>query len=202
MAADSHYEILHPDDLQALTAEGSIIASEDPGTLRMHKSRLYHSSDEEYKNITLPSPIAGSTNEDFVKIPAFLISRETLIYIGFTDTAAKTIWVHWNNINNNSREIDGGPVTFESTFRARVHNRGEDTYSADDDEWRALMDVLGLAQDFQGSMLTPCCKGIRLTESCKFWILDTLSACYDDLKEIQTTSRERAMAARRVASPS
>jgi hypothetical protein len=121
-------QVLHPEDVQALTREGTIIAADRPGIRRIHKRRPNRSSDEEYKDLAIPSPPSTISSpaspapiEDFETIPDNLVSRETLLYLGFVDTAAKTIWGCWCNWGSDQgREADGGPVTFESIFRSYI----------------------------------------------------------------------------------
>ena len=77
-----------------------------------------------------------------------------------------------------------------------------DTYLDDDAAWRETMNSAGINQSLQNAIMTLSCKDMRLMESCKYWLLDTVSAKYASLKDIQATSRERVMAARRAATRS
>lgn len=207
MSSVLYGQVLHPEDVQNLTLEGTIIAGDSPSIHRIHKRRLNRSSDEEYKDLTLPSPpstissrVSSVPMDDFETVPDYLVSRESLVYLGFTDTAANAIWGRWSNWGNDQgRETDGGPVTFESMFRSHIYGNGTDTYLDDDNAWRETMNSAGINQSLQNAIMTPSCKDMRLMESCKYWLLDTVSAKYASLKEIQATSRERAMAALRAA---
>jgi hypothetical protein len=203
-------QVLHPEDVQNLTREGTIIAGDSPSIHRIHKRRLNRSSDEEYKDLALPSPPSTISSrassvpmDDFETVPDYLVSRESLVYLGFTDAAANAIWGCWSNWSNDQgRETDGGPVTFESVFRSHIYGNGIDTFLDDNNAWRETMNNAGINQSLQNAIMTPSCKDMRLMESCKYWLLDTVSAKYASLKEIQATSRERAMAARRAATRS
>jgi hypothetical protein len=210
MSSDLYGQVLHPEDIQNLTREGTVIAGDRPSIHRIHKRRLNRSSDEEYKDLTLPSPPSTISSRassvsvnDFETVPDYLVSRESLVYLGFTDAAANAIWDRWIDFGNDQgREIDGGPVTFESMFRSHIYGNGTDTYLDDDNVWREIMNSTGINQSLQDAIMTPSCKDMRLMESCKYWLLDTVSAKYASLKEIQAASRERAMAARRAATRS
>lgn len=142
----------------------------------------------------------GSPNtvnlEHFIDIPEVLYSRETLTFLGFNESATEIIWSRWVNCGpDDGREIDGGPVTFESMARAHIYGiftREEDASSDDDLAWRASMNSCGINEELQTAIMTPQCKDIRLTESCQFWLLDTISARYASLKQIQAASFTRS----------
>ena len=51
------------------------------------------------------------------------------------------------------------------------------------------MTEIGVNSDLQVGMMDPICRDIRLTETCKYWILDTVSARYASLREIQAASK-------------
>ncbi|KAH7015732.1 hypothetical protein EDB80DRAFT_344859 [Ilyonectria destructans] len=152
------------------------------------------------------SPESTNTQnlEHFIDIPESLFSRETLTFLGFNESASETIWSRWVNCGpDDGREIDGGPVTFESMARAFIYGTftHEEDASLDDDlAWRASMNSCGISEELQTAIMTPRCRDVRLTESCQFWLLDTISARYASLKQIQAASFERARSARRAAS--
>ncbi|KAH6983442.1 hypothetical protein BKA56DRAFT_655924 [Ilyonectria sp. MPI-CAGE-AT-0026] len=150
------------------------------------------------------SPGSPSTEnlEHFIDIPEVLFSRETLTFLGFNESASETIWSRWVNCGpDDGREIDGGLVTFESMARAYIYGtftREEDASSDDDLAWRASMNSCGINEELQTAIMTPRCRDVRLTESCQFWLLDTISARYASLKQIQAASFTRS--ARQIAS--
>lgn len=191
-------KLLDSDDAEFLTQEGTVILSQGSPTFRLHKRRLYRSSEEEYKELKiLTPPSTASTIENFEELPDRLISRETLDYLGFNENAANVIWSRWSGWGPSpGREVDGGPVTFESLLVTYVENTGKDTVSDNDENWRQTMNAIGIKLSVQAAMMTPLCRDVRLTESCKFWLLDTICAKYSSLQDIQQFSRERAMAAR------
>ncbi|KAK7418208.1 hypothetical protein QQZ08_011361 [Neonectria magnoliae] len=201
--------ILDQEDFQSLQREDTVISVQGAATQRLHKRRLNRYSEEEYNDVPLPNPPSsvvspGGTTADnldnFVTIPEHLISRETLNYLGFDDGAADTIWSRWVNWGpDQGREIDGGPVTFLSMSEAYITGAGEDVTSDDDTTWRTSMASIGINEALQAAIMTPRCKDVRLTESCKYWLLDTVVARYASLEQIQTASRERSRAAHRAS---
>lgn len=56
------------------------------------------------------------------------------------------------------------------------------------------MQEMGLSAEFQTAIMDPPFKAIRLTGSCKDWVVDTIKARYEDLLAIQETSQKRARA--------
>jgi hypothetical protein len=62
------------------------------------------------------------------------------------------------------------------------------------------MNLCGIKHETQASIMDPIYKRIRQTESCFFWMKDTIERRYRSLEAVQTASRERAMALQRAAS--
>jgi hypothetical protein len=196
--------ILSPLDAQDLFRQG-LTTNPSRGTRKLRKRRLNRSSDEEYQNLPLPSSPSGSNStsasrgfspDAYAVIPSLLVSHATIVYLGFTESAAEEIlalWTGWPE-GDDGREIDNGPVTFLSMATARIRARGTDTASEDDEEWIATMDVCGINTELQDAILDPHYKSIRLSESCKFWLDDTIRMRYRGLLEIQKASRERHIA--------
>ena len=152
----------------------------------------------------LPTPPTSSVSSEsispdhFVTIPELLFSLETITYVGFDHDTASAIWERWARWGNDGgREIDGGPITFASMFLEQIRSQANDTCSSLDSDWYETMAVLGISKELQDNMMDPRYKPIRLTQSLRYWLLDTLSMRYETLKEIQLASNERARTARR-----
>ncbi|KAL7793060.1 hypothetical protein V8C37DRAFT_379158 [Trichoderma ceciliae] len=62
------------------------------------------------------------------------------------------------------------------------------------------MNLCGINQETQTAIMDPTFKSIRLTQSCLFWIRDTIEMRYRGLLEIEKASLEREMAIKRAAS--
>lgn len=77
--------------------------------------------------------------------------------------------------------------------------RDLDTSDDDDTKWFECIDRCGINQDTQAAIIDPVFRRIRLTESCLFWIRDTIESRYQALEEIQKASREREQAILRAA---
>ncbi|MCJ1334012.1 hypothetical protein MMC10_010719 [Thelotrema lepadinum] len=200
------WPVFDPDDYVHLVEEGTLIPIIGTLKSRLHKRRLHSSAGEEYSHIPLPTPAASSAQDGdspdshFAVIPNYLISKETLEYIGYSDATANMIWERWANWGpDQGREVDGGPITFESLFRAHLHGQDVDAYTEDDAEWLTVMGQFGLSEELKACVMAPDCKEIRLSGSCKDWALDTVLARYEGLEGKQKDSASRGRLLRRAA---
>ena len=197
--------ILAEGDEAALMREGLVTAAIN-GTRKLHKRRLNRSSDEEHQDLPLtPVSMLSPTPEQdiYASIPDQLFSKATLRFLGFSEAGAEQIWNCWVSFpgpeDDHGREIDGGPVTFLSFATAHIRGHGSDTGIDEDEAWLATMRDCGIDTELQSAIVDYEDREIRLTESCKYWLLDTIKMRYRALLEIQQASREREMAMRRQA---
>lgn len=81
--------ILAPLDSADLLNSGLLGPVRTPGSHRLHKRRLNHSSDEENHDIPLNASLSSpAANDAFAMIPVALISYETLLYVGLSEAKA------------------------------------------------------------------------------------------------------------------
>jgi len=195
-------------DVEDLSAAGLIGPLSSNGTRRVHKRRLNSSSDEENSHLPL-TPISStssfSVTEMYATIPELLDSLATLKYLGFTDTAANQIWDRWSNWPSTPPGRFGvdpdGEIEFTDVAVGHLRGfRDQDTWDENDRSWFDFMDLCGINLEVQTAIMDPIYKRIRLTESCYFWIKDTIELRYRGLEAIQRASRERTMATTRVTS--
>ncbi|KAL6872963.1 hypothetical protein J3F83DRAFT_594571 [Trichoderma novae-zelandiae] len=66
-----------------------------------------------------------------------------------------------------------------------------DTWDEDDQKWYECMARCGINEETQAAMMDLIFKDIRLTESCLFWIRDTIQTRYNALQEVQRASMQR-----------
>ena len=202
----SESTILAPLDAANLLSHGLLSLSGTTGSCRLHKRRLNRSSDEEHRDIPLNISLESLAADDaFAIIPTVLISRETLVYIGFSAAKAAEMWSEWTNwpAFGPSRETDpedgGLQVTFIDFFTGAVEYRA-DTAEDNDVQWRACLDMCGISIDVQDAIMDPHFKYPRLSQSCLYWAKDTIEMRYAGLEDIQRASREREMELRQAAS--
>ncbi|KAI6779876.1 uncharacterized protein J7T54_001964 [Emericellopsis cladophorae] len=195
--------VFAPLDLNALAAAGLVGPVDANGTRRVHKRRLNRSSDEENADVPLVPISSPEAGKAFVDIPNDLISLATLRYIGCDDDFATQLWEEWtswppDDILRETDDIIRG-MPFIDFVSGHIEGRHIDAVDEDDQEWRRCMDACGVAKEFQDAIMDPVFKPIRGTESCVFWIVETMRMRYRGLEEIQTASREREMALRRAS---
>ncbi|KAL8365023.1 hypothetical protein RB595_004030 [Gaeumannomyces hyphopodioides] len=203
--------IFHPEDEAELLAQGLLTPASN-GRRRIHKRRLQSSSEESSANIPL-TPISWGSDSDstlFEVVPDALNSRETLLYLGFNEETASYLWhrwTHWDEESNGPRldidtgefpkiELDEG-TTFIGLALYHIEDLHVNAVTEDDQSWRSCMVACGISDGLQDDILDPFFKNIRMTESCLFWLIDTLQMRWRGLKSIQATSHERAHASRR-----
>ncbi|OAA76180.1 hypothetical protein LEL_05864 [Akanthomyces lecanii RCEF 1005] len=172
------------------------------GTFRLHRRRLNRFSDEENQGIPLNVPLASSdANEAFASIPAEIISKATLVYVGFDLDTATLLWSKWTN-----REQDGGiyregdpigahgeQMAFLDFMSGGIGERG-DTWDTDNQKWIDCMNAYGMAREFQEAILDPQFNDIRHQQTCVSWIKETIQVRYDALHEVHKASMRRESA--------
>jgi hypothetical protein len=173
--------------------------------------------DVEYKylslDVPLQSPLAG---EVYVTIPQTLISRQTLLYIGLSDSKATELWHRWNDwlADGPSPVIDGPGLGINSDddepleavfldFVISLIKREPDVDDESDDvQWRSYLDACGTSHDVQDAIMDPHFADIRLSNSSWYWIQDTIEMRYAGLQDIQRISLAREKQLRKTASQS
>src|SRR5690349_15737120 len=201
----SENSILATLDATNLRNCGLLHASNTTASQRLHKRRLNRTSDEEYHDIPLSTPISSSEAQDaFVTIPTDLVSLETLLHVGFSNTKATELWNRWTNwpTTGPRREIDpddgsGLQVCFLDYILGNLENN-IDSAGDDDLEWRACLNTYGIDKDTQDAIMDTHFRDLRLSSSCLYWVKDTIKMRYAGLQDIQRTSRVREMELRRV----
>ncbi|KAJ6181206.1 hypothetical protein N7519_011667 [Penicillium mononematosum] len=181
---------------------GLVSPSLPDGTRRNHRRRLNRSSDEEEQHLPLTPVSIASNSDSFVSIPENLVSLATFEHLGYNSETATRIWEYWTNWptwGSQRGTDDIGGVPFIEVAEYYI-NSSLDTCEDDDDQWLHCMNLYGINCEFQEAIMDPKFRHIRLTESCKYWVQDTIKLRYRGLEAAQTASRERCMASRRKAS--
>ncbi|KAI4868987.1 hypothetical protein F4820DRAFT_408526 [Hypoxylon rubiginosum] len=184
-------------DSEDLQNRGLLGPSHSTGSRRIHKRRLHRSSSEEYSDISLDVRTdSADAASAFATIPITLISYDTLGYLGLAVDKANAIWSEWTHwpATGPRREIDaddgGLQVTFLDFIVARLENY-EDVFEDNDAQWRQCLIVCGINESVQDAIMDPIFKDIRLTNSCVYWVKDTLAMRYAGLEDIRRASHRR-----------
>jgi hypothetical protein len=207
IVAVSDGSILAPLDAADLRSRGLLGVESSTGKQNIHKRRANRSSEEEYRNVSLNiRPQSPEAVDAYVTIPTVLISRQTLVYMGLNDDKATHIWNRWTNwpVGGPRRETDpddgGLVVSFEDFVEGQVTGQVQDASGLNDNQWRLCLIACGMANEAQDAIMDRHFNQIRQTESCLFWVRDTMAMRYAGLVDIQRASREREMALQRQAS--
>jgi hypothetical protein len=162
--------------------------------------------DVEYKYLPLDVPLQSSlAGEVYVTIPQTLISRQTLLYIGLSDSKATELWHRWNDwlADGPSPVIDGPGLGINSDddepleavfldFVISLIKREPNVDDESDDvQWRSYLDACGTSHDVQDAIMDPHFADIRLSNSSWYWIQDTIEMRYAGLQDIQRISLAR-----------
>ncbi|OAA47965.1 hypothetical protein ISF_09497 [Cordyceps fumosorosea ARSEF 2679] len=192
--------ILAPLDEQQLQSQGLASQNSAEGTRKLHRRRMNRSSDSENEQIPLDvSYSAPDSQSAFATIPTFLISRATLIHVGFTKTRASQLWDLWGQQQEAEAELrrefgddenDGMGMTFLDFMKSAI-SRSRDTASSRDQDWIAAMTAWGIQSELQEAMTDPMFDPIRHSQSCAYWVKDTIEMRFAALEQTQKTSEER-----------
>ena len=125
-----------------------------------------------------------------LKIPTNLISREVLVWLGFSAEMANQLWRECLNKYGNRLPV-------ASEFRDAIIEpfRGcsacQDAYTDDDDEWRGKLSAYGLSQVFVSMIMDPRFREQRLREPCAYWAAVTLRQRWSLLVDVFEISKIR-----------
>ncbi|KZF20519.1 hypothetical protein L228DRAFT_249276 [Xylona heveae TC161] len=118
---------------------------------------------------------SGSSRESIV-IPEFIESMETLQYLGFTKETAEKLWL----------KIEKRPDPDMNDFMRMVRGwvRSFPNAVDEDDDWISVMNKIGIKTRLRQAILTPEYKDIRLSETCHYWINETMQCDFQFLESI------------------
>lgn len=102
----------------------------------------------------------AATSNAFLEISDILISRETLLSVGYDSSKADELWARWTHwpARGPQREIDEDDGGLDVTFKDFITLRGgefPDTDSEDGAEWTASLTTYGLDPEVQARILHP-----------------------------------------------
>lgn len=197
---------LCPADEQNLLSSGLVSSVSPQGTRKIHRRRLNLFSDEENAHIPLTSlsdTPSDSIEAAFHTIPDQLISKATLKCLGYNTETANELWFRWTHWPPNTgviRETDpdgAGCLEMPFIIFATGHlasGREVDTCDDEDDEpWYNCMLRCGINSSTQQDIMVQDFRVMRLTESCRFWLKDTMILRYRGLEEVQNASQQRSL---------
>ncbi len=194
---DRYCPILAPLDEHQLQNQGLASLNSAEGTRKLHRRRMIRSSNSDNEHIALDVSYSAPNSESaFVTIPTFLISKATLLHVGYTEARASLIWNHWSNWPEGEpqRETDyedwGMGMSLLEVITGSI-SRSRDTTSSRDEDWIAAMTGWGIKPEIQEAITDSTFNSIRHSQSCAFWVKDTIKMRYAALEQIQKTSEQR-----------
>lgn len=162
-----------------------LITSPSPGgtfrvSIRLLRERLFI-DDSEISNASSPTP--AGTNE-MREVPFLRNSKAYFVWLGFNDSTAAQLYDQWTNLH------PGDPMTILDMAKFHV-NRFEDNAGGLQDDWVSVMDHLGISQDLKTCIMAPDCEPMRISQSLRYWLIDTFNLRQRALNGISRKSVER-----------
>ncbi|KAL6872961.1 hypothetical protein J3F83DRAFT_594552 [Trichoderma novae-zelandiae] len=119
-----------------------------------------------------------------------LISRATIKYLGFNDEAAAYIWadVPEGLLRHMSTDADDWWTrSFIDLVIEYLYLSGQKLNTCDDDDWRwrQCMDRCGINRETRAAIMDPAFREIRRTQSCLYWLRDTMELRFQALLDIR-----------------
>lgn len=132
---------------------------------------------------------------DFVPIPIMTESKATLEYLGFNERTTARLWARWQAWlmpEFPCKLLASFPDVFASTIGAEGCRRYNNTWSEDDGLWYECMDHIGLSTEFQQAIMDPDFRTLRLSQSCYYWVNNTINMRWNNLESVRLASLHRA----------
>ncbi|MCJ1242401.1 hypothetical protein MMC14_010409 [Varicellaria rhodocarpa] len=122
---------------------------------------------------------------DSIEIPATLKSEETYAFLGFDEATADTLWLLYSN---KSEDLPGDFFEF---VKWHIENPEYDDATSGRDDWDAVMRKIGISSRLRKAILLEDSADIRLTATCKFWLVDTMWMIWRILEDLEKDLSER-----------
>ncbi|TGO09287.1 hypothetical protein BTUL_0172g00090 [Botrytis tulipae] len=131
----------------------------------------------------------GIDTKDFIIIPEFLESEETIEWLGWNPTKAAEIWNRWKEIQETEQE-QGTIFEVEFLQCALGHIPGR-SFEDSSSDWEEHMRSWGISDELIDTIMDAEFTDIRCTESAQHWVTDTIETRYLSLERIQMESDQR-----------
>ncbi|KAI9736301.1 MAG: hypothetical protein M1834_001187 [Cirrosporium novae-zelandiae] len=118
--------------------------------------------------------------------PQTLESVETIIYMGYTEAKANEIWKAWLEVEASQaggNEFQWGFLEYVLPIEKRAENDNDAGEGLEEDDWDGMMKWLGVADELRSKIMDPEFVNVRLTESARFWVHDTMELRFLMLEE-------------------
>lgn len=129
---------------------------------------------------------SGYRSEVDMKLPDKLESPETLQWLGFNETRAGELFLNWTNWHPDD------PTDFTALALDYIRYFRSDADNDDDEHWNGVLSQMGLSHTLIDAVMDPAYHRVRLTQSAKYWVIDTFEAKYRVLSKALESSQQRA----------
>lgn len=145
-----------------------------------HQARDSLTSEGEYYEnkgefITIPRSCFTSSSyasAELVDVPTTLKSQTALEWLGFAETSAKSMVALWEKIQGEKKD-----ASFYDDIIYATINLGHDAVNITDD-WPEAIRSMGMTKAFRKRIMSQRYNRVRLSETAKFWVVDTVEAKY------------------------
>ncbi|GAB7337362.1 hypothetical protein MBLNU457_g2710t1 [Dothideomycetes sp. NU457] len=132
---------------------------------------------------TTPRSSLGSTSDDVEELPKELSSQKTLVYCGFADDVATTIFNRWN-VPEVREEFDLGEFAVKYLRSHKIDNCG-----GPEDDWDAYLRSCGANDQVRKAITRPGHDNIRYTQTAQYWFVWSIESKYAYLVYIKEASK-------------
>lgn len=130
----------------------------------------------------------SESNSENKPMLSSLISRATLVYVGLTEEKAAELWNQWINWPKYGPSRywldsdDGLQVTFHDICSQSLNGQQHTCCGEDDSKWVDCMNAWGISKEMQEAIMDPAFECIRDTNSCIYWVENTIDMRYRGLE--------------------
>ena len=126
-----------------------------------------------------------------IYMPVNLDSIEALRFIGLKKDAAETILTNFHNRPDRTIPASRDDIYDMFGFIEGYLAHKDDAWDEDDEEWDALLRAMGIRKSTRDGILNPKFKSLRLSQTARFWVLETLEDGWDVLMSADQAVRGR-----------
>ncbi|KAF2139824.1 uncharacterized protein K452DRAFT_310206 [Aplosporella prunicola CBS 121167] len=143
-------------------------------------------------SVTSESFAATATNKeaDFIDIPEFLYSKETYVFLGFTEEVAGIMWQKF--LSQPSESLADDEVDFRHFIeypRARLDDYDIEDALTTSDDWDICLSQVGVNEKLHDAIMMPTYSDLRSTASCKFWVRESIEDTWASLLQLEEELR-------------
>ena len=109
--------------------------------------------------------------------------------MGFNSETAQALFSRYENVVKN---VDKDfPESLLDFAKGYIHDCGVEDVGGDED-WASTLDAIGISNKLKSALLTEEYRDLLLTQTCKYWVIDTFELQYEALEAIAKKSSKRA----------